>query len=260
LVLAVGLIGSAAALYVGANSDSFRRWLAGELSQRTGYAIGMDNLRLNLPLRLIASGVTAAKDGKRVLSAAKFNVTVTPLDIFAKTIHRVQVEQPVLEIDLAELLKSQPKSETTIALRNLNIVNGRAVIKTEDGNQIEIPAINLDAQNINLGGQTGIALRAEIPPLDGIADVAIERRDSEFSLHAMVNAKPTAGLLGRAVPANAQPIVTADAALRMPPAQEPTIEIDLKFNQLKLGAKEITGQLKTSAALALTDSPTVSVQ
>ena len=123
------------------------------------------------------------------------------------------------------------------------------MITTEDGNRIEIPAINLDAQNINLGGQTGIALRAEIPPLDGIADIAIERRDSEFSLHAIVNAKTTAGLLGRSVVTNAQPIVKADAALRIPPGQEPTIEVDLKFNQLKLGAKKITGQLKTTAAL-----------
>jgi hypothetical protein len=249
LVLMVGLIGGATALYVGVNSDSFRRWAENELSHRTGYAVGMDNLRLTLPLRLTASGVSAAKDGKRVLSAAKFNVTVTPLDVFAKTIHRVQVEQPVLEIDLAELLKSQPKSESTIALRHFNIVNGRAVIKTEDGKQIEIPAINLDAQNLNLGGRTGIALRAEIPPLGGIADIAIERRDSEFSVHAMVHAKPTSGLLGRAVPANAQPIVTADGALRMPPEKEPTIEVDLKFNQLKLGARDITGQLQATAAL-----------
>jgi len=248
-VLAAGSIGGATALYVGVNSDSFRRWAENKLSQRTGYTIGITNLRLTLPLRLTASGVTAAKDGKQVLSAAKFNVAVTPLDIFAKTIHRVQVEQPVLEIDLAAILKSQPKSETTVALRNLNIIDGRAVIKTEDGNQIEIPAINLDAQNINLGGQTGIALRAEIPPLEGIADIAIERRDSDFSLHAMVNAKTTAGLLGRNVVTNAQPIVKADAALRMPPGQEPTIEVELKFNQLKLGARDITGQLKATAAL-----------
>jgi hypothetical protein len=248
-VLAAGLFVGATALYVGVNSDGFRRWLETELSQRTGYAIGMDNLRLSLPLRLVASGVSAAKDGKRILSAAKFNVTVTPLDIFSKTIHRLDVERPVLELDLAELLKSQPKSEITLSLRNLNVTDGRAMITTEDGNRIEIPAINLEAQNINLGGQTGVALRAEIPPLDGIADIAIERRNSEFSLHAIVNAKTTAGLLGRSVVTNAQPIVKADAALRIPPGQEPTIEVDLEFNQLKLGAKKITGQLKTTAAL-----------
>lgn len=249
LVLAVGLIGSAAALYVGANSDSFRRWLEGELSQRTGYAISMDNLRLTLPLRLIASGVTAAKDGRQVLSAAKFNVTVTPLDVFTKTIHRVQVERPVLEIGLAELLKSQPKSETTIALRNLNIVNGRAVINTEDGNQIEIPAINLDAQNINLGGQTDVALRAELPPLGGIADFAIERRDSTIALKATVIAKQPNRLFNRNVATNAQPLLQAEATLRMALGQEPTINVDLKFNQLKLAGKELTGQLKATAAL-----------
>jgi hypothetical protein len=249
LILAAGSIGSAAALYVGANSDSFRRWAESELSQRTGYAIGMVNLRLTLPLRLIASDVTAAKDGRQVLSAAKFNVTVTPLDVFTKTIHRVQVERPVLEIGLAELLKSQPKSETTIALRNLNIVNGRAVIKTEDGNQIEIPAINLDAQNINLGGQTDVALRAELPPLGGIADIAIERRDSAIAFKATVIAKQPNRLFNRDVATNAQPILQAEAALRMALGHEPAINVDLKFNQLKLAAKKLTGRLKATAAL-----------
>jgi len=249
LFLAVGVTGCAGGVYFWVNSDSFRQWLQTELSERTGYVIRADKINLALPLRLVANGVTAAKDGKRIITVAKLTTTITPIDILSRTIHRVQLDEPVMQIELAELLRSQPKSETTIALRNLNVLNGRAVIKTEEGNKIEIPAINLDAQNINLGGQTGIALRAEIPPIDGIADIAIERRDSEFTLHAMVHAKSTTGLLGRSVMSKPQPIVKADAALRMSPGQEPTIEVEIKFNQLKLGAKEITGRLKTTAAL-----------
>ena len=248
-VLAVGLTASVAALHVAVNSDGFRRWLETEISQRSGYAIGMETLKLSLPLRLVAGGVTAAKEGKRILSAAKFIVTLTPLDVFANTIHRIQVEQPVLELDLVELLRPQPKGEITLSLRNLDVTDGRAVISTDEGTKIEIPAINVAAQNINLGGQTGITLRAEIPPLKGIAEIMFERRDREFSVQATVNAKQTTGLLQRGVSTNAQPIVKAEGALRLPLGQEPTIDVEVKLNRLKLGAKELTGKLTATAAL-----------
>ncbi|HUR72018.1 MAG TPA: hypothetical protein VMZ02_08520 [Candidatus Limnocylindrales bacterium] len=246
---AAGLIGSAIALSFGVHSDGFRRWLQANLSQRTGYAIAIGRLRLALPLRLVASDVTVDKDGKRILSAGEFKVAVSPLDVFAKTIHNVEIERPVLEMDLAEILKSGPKDKTNLSLRNLKISNGLAVIRTEAGSRLEIPGITLSAQNLNLGGQTGITLRAEILSLDGVADIAIERRDREFSLRATMNAKPTTGLLGRGVSANAQPLVKADGTLRMPLGQEPTIEAALKFNRLKLGGRELTGELKTIATL-----------
>ena len=246
---AAGLIGSAIALSFGVHSDGFRRWLQANLSQRTGYAIAIGRLRLAPPLRLVASDVTVDKDGKRILSAGEFKVAVSPLDVFAKTIHNVEIERPVLEMDLAEILKSGPKDKTNLSLRNLKISNGLAVIRTEAGSRLEIPGITLSAQNLNLGGQTGITLRAEILSLDGVADIAIERRDREFSLRATMNAKPTTGLLGRGVSANAQPLVKADGTLRMPLGQEPTIEAALKFNRLKLGGRELTGESKTIATL-----------
>jgi hypothetical protein len=246
---AAGLIGSAIALSVGVNSDGFRRWLQANLSQRTGYAIAMGRLRLALPLRFVASDVTVDKDGKRILSAGEFKVAVSPLDVFAKTIHRVEIERPVLEMDLAEIFKSGPKDKTNLSLRNLKISNGLAVIRTEAGSRLEIPGITLSAQNLNLGGQTGISLRAEILPLDGVADIAIERRAREFSLRATMTAKPTTGLLRRGVSANAPPVVKADGTLRMPLGQEPTIEAAVKFNRLKLGGREFTGESKTIATL-----------
>src|SRR6187402_3834224 len=107
---AAGLIASGIALPIVVNSDGFRRWLQTNLSQRTGYAIAMGLLRLALPLRLVASGVTVDKAGTRILSAAEFKIAVSPLDVFAKTIHRVEIERPVLEIDLAELFTSRSKT------------------------------------------------------------------------------------------------------------------------------------------------------
>jgi len=187
-------------------------WRA-NFSQRTGYAIGMDNLRLNLPLRLIASGVTAAKDGKRVLSAAN---STSPSHRWISSQNHSSVQVGAAGIGNRSGGTFSVSTEERNDHRPAQFEHCKWTSRHQDRRRQpnRNPAINLDAQNINLGGQTGIALRAEIPPLDGIADVAIERRDSEFSVHAMVNAKPTAGLLGLGVPANAQPIVTADAALR----------------------------------------------
>jgi len=250
LVLIVSLIGSVTAIHLGVNSDRFRRWLESEISRRTGYAVGMRDLRLTWPIQLAAEGVTAAKDGKRILSAAKVNVTVTPFDIYAKTIHRLDVEKPVLEIDLAEFFKSRPKSDTTVALRNLNVTDGRAVIRIGDGKRIEIPALNLAAQNINLGDGTGAALRADIPALGGITDLAIAGQDSEITLDAKVTAKQPNRLFGGGPATNPRPnILNAKAALRMPLGLEPTIDIDLRFNQFKLGSRRINGQFKTTVAM-----------
>jgi len=248
LILAVGVASCAVGLYFGVNSDGFRQWLEGELSARTEYAIRADKLSLTLPLRLVASGVTAAKDGSQILTVGRVIVTVTPLDIIANTIQQVHLEEPVLQIDLAELLKSKAKSDTNVALRSLRVTNGRAVIKTEDGSQIDIPTINLDAQNINLGAETGIELQANAPQLGGVADVVIKRQVNQIALTATVNSKPPKGLFRRGR-AEAKPILQAEATLHTPTGQDPSVNVDLHFNQYKLGPRELSGQLKASVTL-----------
>lgn len=248
------ILGSCAAgLYFGVNSEGFRHWLEDDLSTRTGYSIHTAKLSLTLPLRLVASAVTAAKDGHEVLTVSRLTVTVTPIDIVAKTIQRIDLEQPVLKIPLAELLKSREKKATTLALRHLSITNGRALISTEDGAQWDIPAINLDARNINLGGETGIALQADVPLLDGVAEIAIKRQTERIVLSATINRKQSKGLFRRES-AEAKPILKIDAALNTPVAQLPTANIELHFNQLKLGQKELAGSLQAKVDLEKTFS------
>ena len=212
LYFSAAVVSGLAGLYFWVQSDGFHQWLENEISATTGYSVHADKLTLSLPLRLVASGVTAAKDGNRILTASRLTATVTPLDIFAQTIQRIHLEEPVLQIDLAELLKAKTKSSTTVALRNLRVTNGRAVIKTEAGSPIDIPAIDLDAQNINLGTETGIALRADVPQLNGIADLAIQWQVNQVALTATVNPKSAEGLLHRGNAA-AKPILKAEATL-----------------------------------------------
>ncbi len=248
LYFSAAVVSALAGLYYWVQSDGFHRWLENEISARTGYAVHADKLTLSLPLRLVASGVSAAKDGNRILTATRLTATITPLDIFAQTLQRVHLEEPVLQIDLAELLKPKTKSATTVALRNLRVTNGRAVFKTEGGSPIDIPAIDLDAQNINLGTETGIALRADVPQLNGIADLAIQWQVNQVALTATVNPKSAEGLFHRGNAA-AKPILQAEATLQTLAGKDPNVTVDLQFNQLKLGLKELSGQLKASAAL-----------
>ena len=107
LYFSAAVLSGLAGLYFWVQSDGFHQWLENEISARTGYAVHADKLTLSLPLRLVASGVTAAKDGNRILTVTRLTATVTPLDIFAQTVQRIHLEEPVLQIDLAELLKSE---------------------------------------------------------------------------------------------------------------------------------------------------------
>ena len=61
-------ISGLAGLYFWVNSDGFRGWLESEISLRTGYAVRADKLTLALPLGVVAHGVTAAKDGNKILT------------------------------------------------------------------------------------------------------------------------------------------------------------------------------------------------
>ena len=246
-VFLAAAISGLAGLYFWVNSDGFRGWLESEISLRTGYAVRADKLSLALPLGVVAHGVTAAKDGNRILTVTRLTATITPLDIIAKTIQRLHLEQPVLQIDLTELLKSKPKSATAVALRNLRVTNGRAVIKTEDGSTIDIPAIDLTAQNINLGHESGIALRADVPQLGGSADLAIEWQSNQIALTATVT--PQINGLFRRGNAATKPILQAEATLQTPAGKDPNVSVDLRFNQLKLATKELSGQLKANAVL-----------
>jgi hypothetical protein len=242
------VVSGVAGLYFWLRSEGFHQWLEHELSARTGYAIRADKLTLSLPFRLVASGVSAAQDGNRILTATRLTATVTPLDVFAQTVQRIHLDEPVLQIDLAELLKPRAQRDTAVALRSLRITNGRAVIKTEDGTSIDIPGIDLDAQNINLGAETGIALRADVPQLGGNANLTIEWHAKQIALKVTVDSQQPNGLLRRGNAAT-KPILQGEASLHTGNGQDSTVNIDLRFNQLKLGPKEVTGQLKASAAL-----------
>ena len=91
------------ALLATVNSARFQEWLKIELAERTGYEVAAGQLWLDPLLRLTLTAVTASKAAKPVLQAHRISVTLNPMALFSKSIHRLRLEKPTLILDLNEL-------------------------------------------------------------------------------------------------------------------------------------------------------------
>ncbi len=87
-------------LYPLVQSSRFRMWIQAELAQRTGFEIKIGSLKLGPPIRLVASAVLVSNPTGVIFHGDRVILTLTPLDLFAKRIHRLTLERPVLRIDL----------------------------------------------------------------------------------------------------------------------------------------------------------------
>jgi len=148
-------------------SAKFKHWLEAELSERSGFQIQIANLSFRLPFHIVADKVQVSKPGALVLNAARLSITITPFDALSNTLQRLDVENPVLQLDLEGMLKSTTKASAAITLRHLNVREGTIVLKKGEATVFELPKINLSADNLNLGRQAGIDLRADLPQLNG---------------------------------------------------------------------------------------------
>jgi len=146
-------------------SAKFKDWLAGVLSERSGFHIQIANLAFRPPFHVEAGKVQVSKPGALVLNAARLNITILPFDVLSNTLQKLDVEKPVLQLDLEEMLKSTTKASAAVALRHLNVREGIIVLKKGEATVFELPKINLSADNLNLGRQAGIDLRADLPQL-----------------------------------------------------------------------------------------------
>ena len=150
-------------LFVIVKSARFQQWLKTEIGSRTGYEITIGDLRLSLPFRLVASVSAVSKSSKTVLEVEQIALTLSPLDLFSKSIHRLQLQKPTVYLDVHELFDSSSKTLNDIAVRHLNIEDGTVVLKTGEGGSLDFRSINVNAENLNLGETAGVSLRAELP-------------------------------------------------------------------------------------------------
>src|SRR5512145_3032683 len=120
-------------IYIGlfffVSSAQFRTWLQAELSARSGLQVDLTDLTLQPPLGIIAGAVEVSKPGEFSLKTGRVTLTLTPLDLWLKTVHRLSAERPVLELDVEEMMKPATATPAKFALRQLNIQDGTIVLK-----------------------------------------------------------------------------------------------------------------------------------
>jgi hypothetical protein len=142
--------------------NAFRDWLQAENFSAQRLHVHVAALSYRPPFGVVAASVQLS-DARRIeLRTARLSISFNPFDLGSSTLARLEFEKPELQLDFDEIMKA-PKSEPAqIGLRHLSIKDGTIVVRKGDKTLFELPNINVDAENLNLGGQSGINLRADV--------------------------------------------------------------------------------------------------
>ncbi|MGH7812014.1 MAG: hypothetical protein ACREP5_17190, partial [Candidatus Binatia bacterium] len=176
--------------------------------------------------------------------------SLNPFDFVSATIYRLEVDRPILQLDIDEMMKSPAKGTAQIALRHLQVQNGTVVLKKGAQTVLEFPRMNLTAENINLAEQSGVRLRADVPQLNGEAEVRIQGQPRDLESEISIRPKPSKSWFGQSgKPSTPGELLHLRIKLRAPEQQNANATIESKFNQLGIGAIELTGTLEAQLAI-----------
>lgn len=244
VIVLVLFAGAYIALFFAFRSAKFTGWMRAELARRTGLDVRLAQVEFSLPFGVSVDSVEVSKPGELLFKTRRLTATVNPLDLFSKTIHRLDVEEPILQLDIQELGKSTEKTTGQVALRYLNVQDGTVVLKKGAAIVFELSKINLNAQNFNLGGQTGLTLRADIPRLDGEAELQMTGQPRNLAAEIVIRPKQSRNLFARQESKTAPAEwVRLRAKLYAPENQKADATIESTIHDLTLGVAKITGAL-----------------
>ncbi|MGH7875256.1 MAG: AsmA family protein, partial [Candidatus Binatia bacterium] len=235
------------ALVLTFKSARFKAWLQTELSQRTGYEIRLAGLGLEFPLDVTADKLEISKPGQLHLSAERVAVSLTPLGLISKAIYRLEIDKPLLHLDVHAFTQSSSQTSLQIAIRRLNVRDGAIVIKNGEETVIELPNLNVNAEHLNLGEQSGISLRTDVPALAGEAELRVKGRLRQSESDLIIRAKQSSGILNlRGAKAGVE-MLRLNAKLTAPSGQQATLAIEGKFHEFPAGGIRVTGTLNGRA-------------
>ncbi len=230
-------------------SNRFRDWVQTEISWRSGLEIRITALTLQPPLRVVAGPLEVSKPGAFLLKTNRLTLTFTPLDLWSRTLHGVTAERPMLEINLDEMMKPAKGSPVNFGLRNLNVKDGSIALKKEDSIVFELPNVNLEAENLNLGGSSGINLRADVPPLKGEAELRLSGQLRALDAELTIRSKETAFFPRRENSKKAElELIRLHVKLQAPESQPADLTIESQFRNLVVGERFFSGSLNARAA------------
>ncbi len=232
------------ALFFIVRSAKVRTWVQAQLSERSGSEVRVAELRLRPPFNIVAEALEVSKPGEFLFTAGRLTATISPFDVLSRTLHRVDVEKPVLQLDLQEMMKSPSKTSAKIALRHLNVQDGTIILKKDEATVFELPKINLAAENLNLGQQSGISLRADVPRLNGEAELQMTGQPRNLITEIVIRPKRAQGLFAPQKPKDAVPeLIRLHAKLHAPENQKADATIESNFHDFVIGEAKITGSL-----------------
>ncbi len=247
LLAFVALVGLALAVIF--QSGRFRDWLQAEVSQRSGYQVRLTSVGFRLPLTIVADAVEVTKPREFQFKTSRLTIILNPFDLPSKTLHRLEFDQPALQLDIDEIMKAPTKGSTEFALRYLNIQQGKIVLKRGVETIFEIPNINLQAQDLNLGGQSGVNLSADVPQLNGAVELRVKGQPRDLESEITLRPKPSRGLFSGRNTKAPDELLHMRIKLRVPEQQKASATIESKFNNLDIGNNKLTGTLEAQVAI-----------
>jgi hypothetical protein len=230
------------------HSDRFQQWLKAEAVYRTGYHVDLSDLRLRFPFRFVASALKISNQSGAVLEGERVIVTLGFMDLLFKSIQRIELQKPVFYIDTEKLFGPSEESSVAIGVRHLNIHDGTIVLKTTGGQNLDFRAVNLSAQNLNLGQTAGIVLRTDIPWLEGSAEIAIRGGANEMEADLKLRQAPLKK--SAQLPLLQKPVTDSlmiKATLRRMENQALEILASGAMTGLAIGTAKLTGQFDSRA-------------
>jgi hypothetical protein len=239
------------ALLMTVNSALFQRWLKDQLAERTGYEVAASHLRLDPVLRLIATGVTAAKAGKPVLEAERVEMILSPFALISQSIHHLRLIKPTLRLEVDELFQTAKEPSVDISIRHLKIEDGALVLTFGSGNSVDFQSLALDAKNLNLAESTDLDLSADVPLLNGVAKVVFTGDESGKRATLRIEQPQSKGLQNLLQPKGpATAVLHAEIKLSRKDDEPPRLSATGKLDGMALGKDKFSGHFDLHGGLA----------
>lgn len=235
-----------AAIQLLIRSEGMRARIESELSERSGTQVKIGDLRMTPWLSLVASGISVSKDGKLLFQGDRTIIFLTPFDLYYGRISRLSFEKPVFRLSLKDLFTPSTTSAPSFSIGTLNIDGGEFVLETGYGEPLALRSIFLNAKNLNLGGETGLRLRADVPALNGSAELSFSGSPKEKRIDIILS-QGEERLLTRLLPKTAEEKGVLQAGFQIKPVEGELYEVKGagKIDRFRVGSERIDGEFSS---------------
>jgi hypothetical protein len=209
---------------------------------KSGYDIALGDIEFELPFRITGTAMTIAKSNHVLATADNIAISLNPLDLLYKRIQRVTLDHPVIHLDLAEILKAPAQASSPLRIRHLEIRDGTVILSTAESKRVEFSAINLRAENLNLGEFSGISLNADVPWLNIKAELFLRQQNEQTKVDLVLREASFDHSLPFTAPEKvAKEVLRLQAKLTRNPNGAANLAATGKFEDLRIGPKPLTG-------------------